>query len=412
MHLGDRDGGPARQSRPSAADGSFIEAMDDGRMTTHASEALDASPSKSASELAPAGSMCNSWPSDTAWFYRDVLSSSGKRAMRVAGGRARDEDGRSELDALAARVENYWIPMDVLKKGVHGDGPVVGVEACVCEVYRRVVRSFLEDKGAADAVVGVEFWSQVYKKDKKVQEGLAFHFDKDERMLAETGEMSHPMFSSVLYLHDELMQEGSDGSASIDELCMSSSRLGATLVMDQRHSDGSGECSVAEEEEEEADDGVSRRDVLCYPRFNSLFIFDGALAHGVLESTMVGGPQRKTLLMNWWCRQPIGVERIGDASDAGLSMYDGDVGDDDDDDGPRRMRIEKVDVDVDEPTRLETVLSSHFKSSMGSERLTSMSVDAVAFMHPRSHLYHVEEPAGAVYFVPDHCLEGGADEED
>ena len=326
------------------------------------------------------------WPSGAAWCYAGALGSSGRRAMRL-------DHARSELDALAACEENHWLGREVLEGGA--GGARAGVEVAVCEVWRRVVRRFLEERGDGGRLEGCEFWSQCYEENR----GLAFHFDKDEQLLAATGEMSHPMYSSVLYLHCGDGGErpaGGDGEEPDGEVCLSSSRLGATIVMDQRHAGAQGG----------EDDDVSRRDVLVWPAFNSLLIFDGGLAHGVLESSLVGGPQRKTLLMNWWCRRPLGVERLGDARAAGLSTYEGDIGGpggDDGDDAARRVEIVSVDVDVDEPTRLEAVLASHFEAE-GMGRLASTSVDAVAFSHPNAQLYHVEEPAGAVYFVPDHCL--------
>lgn len=65
---------------------------------------------------------------------------------------------------------------------------------------------------------------QVYELGK----GLRFHFDKDETAFVQTGNMVHPIFSSVLYLTGgtttRLGKEKSkerDGALGVLELCQS-----------------------------------------------------------------------------------------------------------------------------------------------------------------------------------------------
>ncbi len=126
---------------------------------------------------------------------------------------------------------------------------------------------------------------KVYQRSR----GLAFHWDKDEKELLATGEMVHPALSTVIYLNT------ASECAPVP--------LGATLVM-QQHFDAVAGCGVPE---------PSRRDVLVWPSHNALLVFDGALAHGVLDSP---SPHvRRTLLVNWWSKQPRSVARAS-AADA------------------------------------------------------------------------------------------------
>ena len=95
--------------------------------------------------------------------------------------------------------------------------------------------------------------------------------------------MVHPFLSSVLYLNDA----SQCGPVP----------LGPTLVM-QQHFDAAQGRGVPE---------PSRRDVLVWPSPNALLVFDGALAHGVLDSASPN--VRRTMLVNWWRRQPRSVDR-------------------------------------------------------------------------------------------------------
>lgn len=106
--------------------------------------------------------------------------------------------------------------------------------------------------------------------------GLGFHFDKDERALEERGEMVFPLFSSVVYL-----TEAQEGRAP----------LAPTVVMDQ--------ALVGGEMSPQRNAGT----VLVHPKRDRALLFDGTLAHGVLESVNTTDV-RKTLLVNWWKRRP------------------------------------------------------------------------------------------------------------
>lgn len=101
--------------------------------------------------------------------------------------------------------------------------------------------------------------------------------------MAASGVMHNPILSSVLYLNSA-------------EECFSPP-LGATFVMEQCF-DAEKRCGVPD---------PSRRDVLAWPSPNTLLVFDGRLAHGVLDSD--SRVVRRSMLVNWWRRQPRNVVR-------------------------------------------------------------------------------------------------------
>lgn len=63
-------------------------------------------------------------------------------------------------------------------------------------------------------------------------------------------------------------------------------------MLAQRYDSNEG-CTVPEDPDASA---------IVFPRANSVLIFDGTLAHGVLEGP--GTEMRMTLLVNWWDRHP------------------------------------------------------------------------------------------------------------
>ena len=118
---------------------------------------------------------------------------------------------------------------------------------------------------------------QIYEKGR----GLAFHFDKDEYLLKEQGQMVFPAVSSILFLSGS--QEGPIQAP--------------TVITDQRFDQDAG-CPVPEN---------PTKSTLAFPVENSYCIFDGQLGHGVLDC---GHTQRRdTLLVNWWVRKPQGIDR-------------------------------------------------------------------------------------------------------
>lgn len=102
--------------------------------------------------------------------------------------------------------------------------------------------------------------------------------------LLQTGKISTPILSSILYLNHVV---------DIAE----TSRPGPTLICAQSwdHKDGCLAPSVPE------------RSALVYPEFGRLALFQGDLAHGVLQSGFEG--KRITFLMNWWAAPPKDIQR-------------------------------------------------------------------------------------------------------
>mmetsp|Transcript_5884 Transcript_5884/g.20042 ORF Transcript_5884/g.20042 Transcript_5884/m.20042 type:complete len:127 (+) Transcript_5884:575-955(+) len=112
--------------------------------------------------------------------------------------------------------------------------------------------------------------------------------------MAKEGRMVCPQLSSVLYLNDDT-PEGE-------------SRLAATLVMDQVF-DAATRGSSPE---------TARRTLLAWPAWRQYLLFDGKLAHGVMNSSSHG--LRMTLLINWWDHRPSEIDRVTaeDAAKFGL----------------------------------------------------------------------------------------------
>eukprot|EP01023_Acetabularia_acetabulum_P018654 TRINITY_DN19420_c0_g3_i1.p1 TRINITY_DN19420_c0_g3~~TRINITY_DN19420_c0_g3_i1.p1 ORF type:complete len:287 (-),score=41.93 TRINITY_DN19420_c0_g3_i1:298-1158(-) len=174
-----------------------------------------------------------------------------------------------------ADLPNYWIPKDkILKK----DEMCTSVEAVVCEIYNSVMNNHLHDKEWS----GVEYWVQIYEKGR----GLAFHFDKDEQALEKDGIMVHPILSSVFYL---------SGDAT------TSPYQGPTIILSQFY-DPDEKCVYPEDPDTCG---------IIHPRQNSMLVFDGGMAHGVLDSDSEGDT-RATLLINWWASQPDGINQAPD----------------------------------------------------------------------------------------------------
>lgn len=208
------------------------------------------------------------WSSRSCSVYENALDP--ERCRQLAKG---------EADVIAG-CPNYWISKEGLEaaaeKGTMLDKRKMTLaEQVVVDIYHRIMKSELPDDFA-----GAEFWSQVYK----VGEGLAYHFDKDEHALKEEGRMIHPICSSILYLNEN--SEPSDY------------KLGATVIMDQRYDADLEECVP----------DIARRSAIVFPAFNNYCIFDGRLAHGVLDSR--SNKIRKTFLINWWQKRPKSVKEI------------------------------------------------------------------------------------------------------
>ena len=210
------------------------------------------------------------WPDSAAWLVRQALPA---RLLAAAA---------ADSDAMAAVAPNFWVPREAIEAAADAPQPRTLAEQVVFALYERSLKADLPADWA-----GAEWWCQVYKPCR----GLPFHFDKDEALMKATGEMRHPAVSCVVYLNTA-------------EEC-AAPPLGATLVMQQRF-DAEAGCGVPE---------PSRHDVLVWPSAGGVLVFDGALAHGVLDSASTH--VRRSMLVNWWRAQPRGVQRASAEEYAG-----------------------------------------------------------------------------------------------
>lgn len=206
---------------------------------------------------------------------------------------------QTEAEKLA-ECPNYWVPRERVDGKAAGT-PLVGLgEIASADLYDRVLRGLLEP-GFGESWGGCEYWTQVYRGGR----GLEFHYDKDESKVKSQGVYEFPIFSCVIYL--------TDGSAGGDDGTTGVPKQSPTIVVDQIHaSSGSGPSSEAGD----AGDAAPRRTLLSYPKANRVLVFDGRLAHGVLDSTQISC--RKTLLVNFWKDKP---EALGLVSAQVLVRY-------------------------------------------------------------------------------------------
>jgi len=189
---------------------------------------------------------------------------------------------RAVFDGLAGecRAVHAWATDPTAASGlIHNKRPTFWYE-----LGRHAPRNYVESaierlrglipddmlKENKSAIRGAEWWVQIRGND----EGISFHYDKDEGLASLQGVMKHPAVSTVTYLSD----------------------VGApTLIFEMITIDGN------QEEPEIPDAGF-----LSYPKANRHVMFSGALQHGVLGSAAppISG-SRITLLINWWYDAPI-----------------------------------------------------------------------------------------------------------
>lgn len=161
---------------------------------------------------------------------------------------------------------------------------------------------------------------QVYKPGA----GLGFHFDKDEHLLKATGQVQHPVCSSILYLtgnsssssstlpaheqqhhaqptevqpqpqhqpqqQQQAQQQRPDLSTLRD---WDGVRQAPTVILDQQYDQQAG-CPVP---------AAPSSSMVVWPLKGTYCLFDGRLGHGVLDSC--SSSIRATLLVNWWTSCP------------------------------------------------------------------------------------------------------------
>eukprot|EP00887_Chlorella_sp_A99_P002788 scaffold6.g2788.t1 len=203
-------------------------------------------------------------------------------------------------DAQAiSQAPNYWVPRgDVEHICEGGTGCArTTVEAAVAHLFASVARPALAARGALGRWAGAE----------------------DEFAMKERGELVTPILGSVLYLTGDAADAGS-------------SRQSATAIVDQTF-DAEAGCSAPPN---------PTQTLLVFPqagagaRANQYCVFDGGLAHGVLDALAaprgdacaaaaaacgsIPGGARATLLVNWWAAQPQGVECLLDADVASMRL--------------------------------------------------------------------------------------------
>lgn len=199
--------------------------------------------------------------------------------------------GLGDVVRVAKALEskpNYWLPKDVIvaasragraeeeeeQQGQQQDKAteLMLAEGMVCRLYQ-LLKEELEELEWS----GAEYWAQVYRKGR----GLEFHFDKDEHVMAEQGKMENPILSSVLYLTG---REGRQVQSP-------------TIVTNQYYSHDKNK--VVPEDPTES--------TFVFPKVNRYCVFDGRLAHGLLDSGCED--VRVTFLVNWWKKKPESVDR-------------------------------------------------------------------------------------------------------
>jgi hypothetical protein len=183
----------------------------------------------------------------------------------------------AETDYAAGSFHSYWYDMD--------RPPAHAVEALAAQLLP------LLSPQAARGVVGASWWA--HKKPPRSLLGHQMHFDTEERTLTATGEVLHPVVTSVTYLHGGTGAAASTGAPHL---------FGGspTIVFEQRVSD----CT---------DHGRgARRAYVAHPKEGSTLFFPGDMLHCVCpaappSAAPPAGPAR---------RPRDGRKRRRDATDA------------------------------------------------------------------------------------------------
>src|SRR5882762_4058939 len=168
--------------------------------------------------------------------------------------------GTERMENMGSYNTTFWFPI--------GAKPANIVEQCVSKLYALV--------RPGPRCIGMEWWLGRLK----FGEALAFHTDRDRSLRQETGQIVHPMWSSILYLN----------------------RFPAspTVVLDQVLSPDGKSWIPPEAKAGRSLDAVP----------NHYVAFRGDLRHGVVadggakKPPAAYGKLRLTLLVNYWDRRP------------------------------------------------------------------------------------------------------------
>lgn len=185
---------------------------------------------------------------------------------------------------------------------------------------------------------GVEVWTQFRAADAE-NAGLEFHFDKDEKKIAEENEWKHPVVATATYLttggaplvvfstaspegcdqddkhgqneKSEDPKNGAEDNKKLSAIDHSSKRL---------KMDGSETSTEANGEETLVENPSDAW--ICFPVKARHAAFAGNLLHGVTQELVFGAPSdRLSLLVNIWLdHKPSGVEVLPDPVIAKLNQ--------------------------------------------------------------------------------------------
>ena len=155
--------------------------------------------------------------------------------------------------------------------------PRNNIEVAILHLHK-LIPSIMLTNDSSSVITGAEWWVQI----RANEEGIGFHYDKDEGLASLKGIMKHPMLSTVTYL----------------------SNIGApTLILNMTTPDGNTEIPA-----------IPDMGYLSYPKANRHILFSGNMQHGVLGSAApkikskrksAKSKRRITLLINWWIDAPI-----------------------------------------------------------------------------------------------------------
>lgn len=171
----------------------------------------------------------------------------------------------------ASYWRTFWFPL--------GDRPANVVEALVPLLRRRL-------PPAQKRLVGVEWW---IGRMRTHDVPLDFHHDRDLKLFEETGELRHPVWSSVLFFTQV--------------------KGGSLFVTNQQLVQRRGELVLSP-----AEPTAFGR---AQPKPNRYAVFPGELFHGVLDARDQvpdeplperEGELRLSLVVNWWDEPPRGVK--------------------------------------------------------------------------------------------------------